>query len=195
MWRYVYDLSPYQLGMSMTCLRTNWGCLWPVSVPTTDVYDLFPYQLQTCLWPVSVPTTDMSMICLRTSYRYIYGLSPTNYRYVYDLSPYQLPIRLWPVSVPTPDMSTISPLQLQIGLWPVSLPTPDMSTTVSVPTTDLCMTCLRNSHRYVPDLFPYQPPHALLQWPTTHCQNPPKQYLRTSALLLLHHLSNSCILF
>jgi hypothetical protein len=129
MWRCVYGLSPYQLGMSMSCLRNSYRY----------VYDLSPYQLQ------------MPMTYLRT-----------NYRYVYDLSPYQLQVCLWPVSVPTTDMS---------------------------------MTCLLKSYRYVPDLSPYQPPHALLQWPITHCQNPPQQYLCTSALFLLHHLNNSCMLF
>ena len=48
----------------------------------------------------------------------------------------------------------------------VSVPTTDMSMTclrtnyryvyVSVPTTDMSMTCLRNSYRYVYDLSPYQ---------------------------------------
>ena len=45
------------------------------------------------------------MICLRTSYRYIYDYPRTNYRYVYDLSPYQLQICLWPVSVTATAMS------------------------------------------------------------------------------------------
>ena len=57
----------------------------------------------------------------------------------------------------------------------------------------MSMICLLNSYRYVPDLSPYQPPHALLQWPITHCQSPTKQYLCTSALFLLHHLNDSCI--
>ena len=117
-YRYVYDLSPYQLQI----------CLWPVSVPTGDmsmtclrtnyryVYDLSPYQLQKCLWPLSVPTTDMSMTCLRTSYRCLRPVSvPTtdmsmtclrnSYRYYLWFVPVSTTTRLAPVahySLPNP---------------------------------------------------------------------------------------------
>ena len=91
---------------------------------------------------VTVQTTDMFITCLRTNYRYVYDCHRTNYRYVYYLSPYKLQIFLW-----------LSPYQLQICLLPVS-----------VPTTDMSMTCVRTNYRCL-WLSPYQLQICL--WPVS----------------------------
>jgi hypothetical protein len=69
-YRCLWTVTLPTTDISMTCLHNSYRYVWSVPVPTTDVYDLSPYQLQVCLRPVSVTATDtsMSLICPRTNH-------------------------------------------------------------------------------------------------------------------------------